>query len=290
MNKFLRLKIEHALSSVHRRLRIPEPRTPPTPELPLRGPRVDLDGKVALVTGATGEMGRAIALKLGACGARVALHYNNNREQGETLKLRLVELGTSGCLVTGDVASLDAVQAMRAVIEQELGPVNIVINNAVAWNPKKLILEQSIEAFDRMYRYCTLQSVITAKVFVPGMAERRWGRIIGISSEVAMQALVNTGDYTSGKRGMDGVLRVLAREVGVHQITVNQVAPGWVITNKDRMAGTEQQDGYSASIPLKRRGSDDDVANAVAFLASDLAAYISGAYIPVCGGNVMPAI
>ena len=89
---------------------------------------------------------------------------------------------------------------------------------------------------------------------------------------------------------MDGVLRVLAREVGEHNITVNQVAPGWMISDNARSAGTERNAAYEANVPLKRRGEDQDVANLVAFLASDLAAFITGAYISVSGGNVMPAI
>jgi 3-oxoacyl-[acyl-carrier protein] reductase len=89
---------------------------------------------------------------------------------------------------------------------------------------------------------------------------------------------------------MDGVLRVLAREIGPHQITVNQVAPGWTITERVRREGTHRQEAYEAAVPLKRRGEDQEIAHVVAFLASDLASYITGAYIPVCGGNVMPAI
>ena len=122
------------------------------------------------------------------------------------------------------------------------------------------------------------------------MIQKRWGRIIGINTECSMQYQQLQSAYVSGKRGMDGVLRVLAREVGEHQITVNQVAPGWTISEKDRESGSERQSGYEKSVPLKRRGKDQEVANVVAFLASDLASFITGGYIPVCGGNVMPAI
>ena len=89
---------------------------------------------------------------------------------------------------------------------------------------------------------------------------------------------------------MDGLLRVLAREIGKHQITVNQVAPGWTISEQDRVNGTERRPEYEANVPLQRRGTDQEVANVVAFLASDLASFITGAYVPVCGGNVMPTI
>ncbi|MFN2198581.1 MAG: SDR family NAD(P)-dependent oxidoreductase, partial [Anaerolineales bacterium] len=101
--------------------------------------------------------------------------------------------------------------------------------------------------------------------------------------------------YVAGKRGMDGVYRVLAREIGQYNITVNQIAPGWMLSDDDRVSdGTEknihQNYAYISTVPLKRRGSDDDIANAVCFLASDLAGFITGVYLPVCGGNVMPTI
>jgi 3-oxoacyl-[acyl-carrier protein] reductase len=96
--------------------------------------------------------------------------------------------------------------------------------------------------------------------------------------------------YVSGKRGMDGVLRVLAKEIGEHQITVNQVAPGWTRSDRIRAMDHDPQVDYASRVPMKRPGTDQEIANVVAFLASDLASYITGAYVPVCGGNVMPTI
>jgi 3-oxoacyl-[acyl-carrier protein] reductase len=89
---------------------------------------------------------------------------------------------------------------------------------------------------------------------------------------------------------MDGLLRVLAKEIGMHGITVNQVAPGWTISERDRVAGTEHDEGYERNVPLRRRGTDLEIANVVTFLASDLASFITGLYLPVCGGNVMPCV
>ena len=127
-----------------------------------------------------------------------------------------------------------------------------------------------------------------AKAFVPAMTCRKWGRIIGINTECAMLNMPNQSAYVSGKRGMDGLLRVLAREVGEYGVTVNQVAPGWTIS--ENKADTAAQENYRKNVPLRRRGTDREVAGVVAFLASDLASFITGAFIPVCGGNVMPAI
>ncbi|MNP39239.1 3-oxoacyl-[acyl-carrier-protein] reductase FabG [compost metagenome] len=105
-----------------------------------------------------------------------------------------------------------------------------------------------------------------------------------------MQNAPGQSAYVAGKRGMDGVYRVLAKEIGEHQITVNQIAPGWTISENDRTNNTEISEDYNKTVPLKRRGTDQEIANVVAFIASDLASFITGAYIPVSGGNVMPAI
>ncbi|MDD5263093.1 MAG: SDR family oxidoreductase [Methylacidiphilales bacterium] len=129
-----------------------------------------------------------------------------------------------------------------------------------------------------------------AQAFAPSMIKKKWGRIIAISTECAMQCLPTQSAYVAGKRGSDGVLRVLAREIGKHGVTVNQVAPGWTISERDRLSGTERQKAYERNVPLNRRGEDREIAQAVAFLASDLASFITGAWLPVCGGNVMPAI
>ena len=130
-----------------------------------------------------------------------------------------------------------------------------------------------------------------AQAFVPSMiAAGKGGRVIGINTECAMQNFEGQSAYVAGKRGMDGVLRILAKEVGSHGITVNQVAPGWTISDKYRGDDPPDTSDYVSKVPLRRRGTDIEIANVVAFLASDLSSYITGAYIPVCGGNVMPGI
>jgi 3-oxoacyl-[acyl-carrier protein] reductase len=131
--------------------------------------------------------------------------------------------------------------------------------------------------------------VLLAKAFVPALRAKGWGRIIGINTECTMQMFETHSAYVAGKRGMDGVLRVLAREVGRYGITVNQVAPGWTISDRDRDRHTDDA-GYCEAVPLRRRGTDQEIANVVAFLASELASYVHGAFVPVCGGNVMPTV
>jgi 3-oxoacyl-[acyl-carrier protein] reductase len=192
--------------------------------------------------------------------------------------------------VYADIGDATSVMQMRDTVVATLGHPSIIVNNAVVQYQWTSVLEQAVEDYESQFRSCVLQNVLMAKAFAPDMIAQRWGRIIAINTECAMQNFPNQSAYVSGKRGMDGVLRVLAKEIGEHQITVNQVAPGWMISDKYRGTPEEIQPEYSANVPLKRRGYDQDIANAVAFLASDLAAFITGAYIPVSGGNVMPAI
>ena len=179
---------------------------------------------------------------------------------------------------------------MRDTIAGALGDPDIIVNNSVIQYTWVSVLEQRPEDYESQFRSCVLHNVYMAKAFVPAMIKKGSGRVIAINTECAMQNHPNQSAYVSGKRGMDGVLRCLAREVGEHGITVNQVAPGWMISDKYRGTDQERQPDYEKSVALKRRGYDQDIANAVAFLASDMAEFITGAYLPVCGGNVMPCI
>lgn len=252
--------------------------------------RIDLSGRVAVVTGATGQLGRTMARTLAGCGADVAVHYHKNRDKADELCAELTRLGRRAVAAQADITDEASVNALRDAVTASLGDADIVVTNAVSQYDWKSLLDQPIGDFDDQYGSCVRQNVLTAKAFVPAMIQRGWGRVVGINTECAMQCAPNQAAYVAGKRGMDGVLRVLANEAGPHGVTVNQVAPGWTISDRDRAAGTEQNDGYSKNVPLRRRGTDQEIANAVAFLASDLAAFITGVYLPVSGGTVTPRI
>ncbi len=252
---------------------------------------IDLSGRIAVVTGATGELGRVIAQTLARAGASVAVHYHGNASKARSLVSSLTPLGVSACAVQADVGDLNSVLAMRDAIGEQLGPPDIVVACAVSQiHPWSTVLEEAVEDYEDQFRTCVLQNVHLAKAFVPGMQAKNWGRYIAINSECTMQMTARQSAYVAGKRGMDGVLRVLAREVGSTGTTVNQVAPGWTISDRDRAEGTEVNPAYAAGVPLGRRGSDEEVANVVAFLASDLASFITGAFLPVSGGSIMPTI
>jgi 3-oxoacyl-[acyl-carrier protein] reductase len=249
--------------------------------------KIDLSGRVAVVTGGTGDLGRVICRALDACGARVAVHYHGNAAKAAELVAEL----HGAIAVQADVTDAASVGRMRDAIVSQLGAADIIVNNAVIqYEPKRPVLEQPIADYESQFRSCAIHNVLMAQAFVPAMIERRWGRVIGINTECAMLYNELHSAYVSGKRAMDGVLRVLAREVGQHEVTVNQVAPGFMISDRERAMNRTVLEGYDEHVPMKRRGLDDDVANAVAFLASDLARFITGAFLPVCGGHVMPAI
>jgi 3-oxoacyl-[acyl-carrier protein] reductase len=252
---------------------------------------LDLTGKICVVTGATGALGRVMVRTLAQCGADVAIHYLQNQAMAEQLQSEVAEMGRRVVIVQADVTDKSQVLALRDATVNALGIADIIVNNAVIQYNWTSVLEQAPEDYEGQFRSCVQHNVFMAQAFVPGMIEKgQGGRVIGINTECAMQNFSSQSAYVAGKRGMDGVLRVLAKEIGPHGITVNQVAPGWTISDRDRAAGSEDQPGYSSSVPLKRRGTDQEIANVVAFLASDLSSYITGVYIPVCGGNVMPAI
>ncbi len=253
--------------------------------------QIDLSGQIAIVTGATGQLGRVIALTLAECGADVALHYHKSEDRAAQLQKQIEAMGRRACIVQADIADATSVRAMRDGVGEALGAPHILVNNAVSQYKWVSVLEQSLADYEDQFRSCVMQNVLMAQTFIPAMIERgAGGRVIGISTECAMQNAPTQSAYVAGKRGMDGVLRVLAKEIGQHGITVNQVAPGWTISDRDRLEGTERRPEYEGKVPLGRRGEDQEIANAVAFLASPLASFITGVYLPVCGGNVMPAI
>ncbi len=268
----------------------------PLPDDPARFPgnrtqvSIDLSRHVALITGATGQLGRSISRTFAACGAKIAIHYYRSGDAALRLCNEMQAAGANVCVVNGDIADANAVEVMRDKIEATLGSVDIVVNNAVTWFEEGPIVDLPADQFDRVFRSSVLQVWATSRVFAKPMMRNGWGRIIALGTEVTSQALADHAPYTAAKYAMDGMMRTLARELGEHGITVNQVAPGWIITDKDRRDRDEVQPEYERGVALKRRGYDQDVANLVAFLASDLAAFITGVRVPVCGGNIMPEV
>ncbi|MBW5446237.1 SDR family oxidoreductase [Cohnella sp. CFH 77786] len=251
---------------------------------------IDLSGRTALVTGAAGQLGRVMIRTLARAGADVVIHYQSSGKKAAELLEEVRGMGRRGMIVQADVTNRESVAEMKRKTAEQLGHVDIVVANAVIQYQWTSVLEQPPQDYESQFESCVMQNVYLAQIFVPDMIGKKYGRMIGINTECSMQNFKTQSAYVAGKRGMDGVYRVLAKEVGEHGITVNQVAPGWTISDRDRENNAERSEAYERSVPLGRRGTDQEIANVVAFLASDLASFITGAYVPVNGGNVMPAI
>jgi 3-oxoacyl-[acyl-carrier protein] reductase len=247
---------------------------------------IDLSNKVALVTGAAGALGRVMAQTLASCGAAVAVHYHTKESDAKAVVEKIIASGGRAIPVQADITKEDSVAAMKAIIVKELGDPDIVVNNAVSGYPWKTILEQDLADFRSQWETVIIQSVLTAKAFLPAMQKKKEGRFIGINTESSYLCEAGTGVYAANKRGLSGLYRVLAKEVGPDNITVNQVAPGWTITYHEKEKPVDVGD-YCKSVPLRRRGTDEELAKVIAFLASDLASFITGVCLPVDGGKVM---
>ena len=251
---------------------------------------INLKGKRALVTGGSGGLGRTIVRTLAECGADVIIHYHSDKDNAEKLAAELTSMGRKAMTVKADITDQNSVNEMQRLIEKDFGMPDIMVVNAVIQYEWKHLLEQDIADYYSQFESCVMQMVYMSKAFIPYMKAQNYGRIVVMNTECAMLAEEGCSAYTSAKRGLDGIVRVLAKEVGRNGITVNQIAPGWTITDKERDSGVNPAPEYVATVPLARRGTDKDIANMTAFLASDLASFTTGAYIPVSGGRVMPCI
>ena len=249
----------------------------------------NLTNHTALVTGATGALGKAMSLQLAAAGADIAIHYHRNESAAQALAKEIISKGRKACIVQAELDSLTAVEAMREVITDQLAAPSVLVANAVSQiMPWQRVVDEDPADYLDQFNSCVMQAVNLSKAFVPAMEAAGYGRIVGISTECVMQNKPTQSAYVAGKRGMDGIWRSLCREVAAQGITVNQVAPGWTVSDRDP-AGKDDE-AYTSLVPAGRRGTASEVANAVVFLASPQASFITGAWIPVCGGNVLPAI
>ena len=250
---------------------------------------IDLKGKIALVTGGSGQLGRVMVRRLAEAGADVIVHYHQNKTKAEALVEELTAKGLRAMAVQADVTDAESVRRMQEAVK-EFGNPDIVVNNAVIQYDWKNVLEQDDKDFYSQFESTVMHNVYMFKAFAPAMLEKGAGKFVVINTECSMRCDPGAAAYSSAKRGLDGLCRSFAKEVGPKGITVNQVAPGWMVTEQQRENGVQWQGAYTDTVPMKRRGTDEDIADAVLFFASDLSNYITGAYLSVSGGRVMPTI
>jgi 3-oxoacyl-[acyl-carrier protein] reductase len=177
---------------------------------------IDLTGRLAVVTGGSGELGRVMSRTLGRCGADVALTYHQHADRAQAVATEIEGIGRAARAFHVDVTDSGSVLALREAVRAWRGDPDVVVCNAVVQYEWQRVLDQPLEDYESQFRSCVLHAVLMAKVFAPAMIARGWGRLVAISTECAVQALPGQSAYVAGKRGMDGVLRVLAKEVGEH--------------------------------------------------------------------------
>tara|TARA_Y100001934_G_scaffold270035_1_gene354307 strand:+ start:1448 stop:2194 length:747 start_codon:yes stop_codon:yes gene_type:complete len=245
-----------------------------------------LDGKVALVTGGSRGIGRAIALRLGQEGADVAVCARNVEAAGEVAS-EIEGLGRK-CLVRAcDVADAEQAGALIASTIEELGQLDILVNNAGVTRDN-LLMRMKEEDWDEVLAINLKGAFNCARAAVRPMLKARGGRIVNITSVVGLQGNAGQANYAASKAGLIGLTKSLARELASRGITANAVAPGLVPeTGMTGELAAEVQQQMLSAVPLGRAGTPEDVAHAVAFLASEQAAYITGQVLAVDGGMVM---
>lgn len=243
-----------------------------------------LAGRTALVSGASKGLGRAIALALGAAGARVALNYHNDALAAEAAFADYARRGFEGALVRGDVTAEKQVVRVAAETEKKLGPIDILVVNATPAQPQKPIELYDWAFHQQMLDFFVKSPFLLSRAVLPGMKQRRHGRIVNIGSEVFRRGVPNFAPYVAAKGAQAGWTRSMATELAPWQITVNIVSPGWIPVERHRGDPQQQKDAYQALIPMRRWGVPGDVGGVVAFLASDAAAFVTGQDIAVNGG------
>ena len=245
-----------------------------------------LDGKTALVTGASRGIGRAVALRLAEEGARVAINYAGNVKAAEEVKVAIEAAGGTAMLCRADIADSAAVEAMIEEIVKAFGAIDILVNNA-GITRDTLLMRMKNEDFEKVLDtnlkgvfYCT-------KAVSKLMMKKRAGRIVNMASVVGLVGNAGQTNYAAAKAGVIGFSKSAAKELASRGITVNVVAPGFIGTDMTAGLSDAVKEKALADIPLGKMGEPKDVANAVLFLASDQASYITGQVVNVDGGMVM---
>jgi 3-oxoacyl-[acyl-carrier protein] reductase len=242
----------------------------------------DLGGKTALVTGASGGIGGAIARALAEQGARVALAGT----RGDALAALQAEIGAAASVVTGDLGDAAAGERIFADAEKALGQVDILVNNA-GLTRDGLAMRMKDEDWQKVLDVNLSAGFRLARSAMRGMMKRRWGRIVGITSVVGVTGNPGQANYAAAKAGMIGMSKALAQELASRNITVNCVAPGFIATAMTDALAAPQRERLLQAIPVGRLGQVGDVAAAVVYLASEEAAYVTGQTIHVNGGMAM---
>lgn len=250
-----------------------------TPERPLHG-------KVALVTGASGGIGRSIALKLASQGARLGVHYNSDKARAEEIAEEIRQADSEAMPLAADVTDSEQVQDMFRILEDDWGGVDILVNNA-GITKDSLLIRMSESDWDDVVAVNLKGAFLCCRAAAKTMLRKRWGRIIIISSIVGLVGNVGQANYAASKAGLVGLTKSLAREIASRNITVNSLTPGFIETDMTKTMTKEMMELVTSRIAMGHLGSPRDVASFVAFLAGEESGYITGQAFAVDGGLVL---
>lgn len=244
--------------------------------------KLDLTGKVTLVTGGTRGIGLDICRAFAAAGAKVALCARDGANAQHTAG----ELGGGGRGYACDVGHADQVEAFVGSVERDFGQIDVLVNNA-GFTKDNLLFRLTEADWDSVMDTNLKGAFLMTKHAARGMIKRRWGRIVNITSVVGLNGNKGQSNYAASKAGMIGFTKAVAKELASRNVLVNAVAPGYIDTELTRNISDEAKKWLQDNIPLGRLGQGPDIAGAVLFLASDLASYITGQVLVVDGGMVM---
>lgn len=244
-----------------------------------------LENKVVLVTGAARGLGAAIARVTASYGAKVAVNYGASKEKADNLVEEIARSGGVAKAFHADVTQADQVQAMVECIVGEFGSIYGIVNNAISGKQNGEFAEATQSDYDTAFSFGCTAVLNTIRSARPYMVAQGGGRIVNIVTELWNMSPQNWSVYMAGKGAMVGISRSLACELGPENITVNMVAPGWMVDEKVDPA-SEGSMNFAKTIPLKTHGSADEIGNACVFFLSDLAGYVTGTYLPVTGGRI----
>jgi 3-oxoacyl-[acyl-carrier protein] reductase len=243
-----------------------------------------LKGHVAVVTGSSTGLGKAIALGLGRAGAKVAVNYANNQARAEKAFAEFQEARIESVLVRADVAGEEGVDRLFREAEAKLGKPDVLVVNATGPQPLRPIEEYDWAFYQEMLDFFVKSPYLLARRGLPHMKAKRWGRIINLTSEVFHRAVAPFSAYVAAKGGQIGWSRSMSRELAPFGITVNTVAPGWIPVERHANDPQAEKDAYRALIPAGRWGTPEDVAHAVLYFASEEASFVTGQTLCVNGG------
>ena len=247
----------------------------------------DLSKRVALVTGASRGLGASIAVKLGACGAKVAVNYFGSADKAEAVAEQIRRGGGQAVALKADVRDEADVARLVRETQDRFGPIDVLVPNATGPQPFIKIEDLDWRKCLDQLEFFVKSPMLLVKETVGQMKQRRYGRIINIGSEVLEKGVPEFSNYVSAKGAQLGLTRSWAMELAKFGITVNQVSPGWIPTERHAGDPQDMKDAYAAAVPVGHMGDPEDVAEAVAFLASDAAKFITGQKLSVNGGNTL---